>query len=96
MFNHSKLGAMRESLVIKWLRLLLHIVANFFNAKPLPLCSSLSKKTSQSNDPMIDSNGRGMDVVEFKMEWVTVDSASVDRRFRHGRAPAGRNSDPWI
>ena len=95
--SQSRFGAMPESLVIKCLRSSSHVVSgcqkasprarvNFSNLEPLPECSRLSRKASLSVKPMIDSNGRGVEIVESRMELFTVDA---DNHFRRGRAPGG-------
>ena len=92
------LGARRESLVIKWVRVGLPLpvqtALKCFKWGPLPLCSSISKRVSIKYEPVKCSKGRGMDVAESNKEWVT--TGSVDSRFKFGRVPGGKDSGPWI
>jgi len=89
-YKPSKFGAMLESLVIKWPRSSLdsHMQPNSFNVVPLPLFSSLSRKTPLRDTQRISSNGRGDEVGEFRIESITAEPAS--NVFRRGRTPAGR------
>lgn len=96
MYNHSRLGATRESREIKWLRLSVrpNDVLNVVNVLPLPLRSSLSRKTSLITVPLIVSNGRGVDVVQSSTAYDT--GVSAISCFRRGRAPGCRDRGPSI